>query len=156
MAGTHTLDNTNLVSHTHYTHMTLQEVDVVREQVQRLVSLPLWANLLPVSHTSNLRDIWHHLTFSFSFPIRGVYKPNFVLCPSCRNIGLLFNAETSKQMRQPNRGVCVCGGGCWRRRWRRPSWYDLLCRAQRERSFLSRMMEQFLQVLDTIPAEGRP
>ena len=32
----------------------------------------------------------------------------------------------------------------------------LLCRAQRERSFLSRMMEQFLQVLDTIPAEGRP
>ena len=31
----------------------------------------------------------------------------------------------------------------------------LLCRAQRERNFLSRMMEQFLQVLDMIPAEGR-
>ena len=70
-------------------------------------------------------------------------------------------------MRQPSRGVVGGGGGGgggggWGGRevavegGRGPAGMILLCRAQRERSFLSRMMEQFLQVLDTIPAEGRP
>lgn len=30
------------------------------------------------------------------------------------------------------------------------------CRSQREREFLSKITEQFLQVLDSIPAEGEP
>ncbi len=35
----------------------LQGEDLIREQVQRLVSLPIWCNLLPVSHPRHLDQI---------------------------------------------------------------------------------------------------
>ena len=46
-----------LVSHSPYFHFT-QEVDLIREQVQRLVSLTIWANLLPVCVYRYLRHLY--------------------------------------------------------------------------------------------------
>jgi len=83
------------------------EVDLIREQIQRLVSLSIWTNLLP----SRLQAELH--------AVPKLQKYWSVIQHRDRQAD-----EKTKE------------------------------RSQREREFLSKITEQFLQVLDSIPAEG--
>lgn len=122
-----------------------QEEELIRVQVQRLVSLPMWTCLLPVMSGYDYQA--GNLTMLiFRHDLRWSSK----LCQDWRNTGVLWRREMLRWMKQQGIGSQVGRHDIV------GVLYARVCfRVDKERKFLSRLIQRFFSVLESVPATGQ-
>lgn len=140
----------------------LQEVDLIREQIQKLVSLPIWSNILPVLQKLSLSF------YMYLFLLTILKLQIACLLVHCKtiNFSTVYFISTVDNIyiyfsKQGKRDEIFKNNPKYKKFFNLIKKNDAklseeqMKRVTFERSFLCDMIKKFLGVLDTIPLKGK-